>query len=118
MLITLTLAGTTADVRDEPSAAGVWLGRAHLTRMTPGPANGGTTECLGTHNATQLTLAHLVVDLCEAWASSVICKKIRVKRVHALNVRYKPLISVCDTRYVAPMEAKCPNVTLKTDHHT
>lgn len=104
MFITLTLAGTTADVRDEPSTAGVWLSRAHLTRMTPSSANGSTTECLGTHNATQLTLAHLVVDLCEAWASPVVCKNTRGKRVNALNARYKPLLIVCDTRYVALVE--------------
>lgn len=68
----LTLAGATAYVGDEPSATGVRLGRAHLARVTPSSANGGAAQCLGAHNATQLALAHLVADLCEAWAGPVV----------------------------------------------
>lgn len=50
----------------------MWLGRAHLARMTPSSANGGAAQRLGAHNTTQLTLAHLVADLCEARAGSVV----------------------------------------------
>lgn len=68
----LTLACTSADVGDETSSARVWLGRAHLTWVTPRSPDGGATQCLGAHDAAQLTLAHLVVDLCEARPGPVV----------------------------------------------
>lgn len=71
----LTLACSSADVRDEASAAGLWLSRALLTRVTPGSANGGTAQCLSAHDATHLALAHLVDNLGEAWTCSVICEE-------------------------------------------
>lgn len=71
----LTLTCSAADIRDKASATGVRLGRAHLARVTPGTTNGGTAEGLGAHNATQLTLAHLVVDLREAGTGPVVCEK-------------------------------------------
>lgn len=68
----LTLACTGADVGDETSSARVGLGRAHLTWVTPRSPDGGATQCLGAHDAAQLTLAHLVVDLCEARPGPVV----------------------------------------------
>lgn len=71
------LACTGADVGNESSPAGVWLGRAHLTRVTPRSANGGAAERFGAHDATQLTLAHLIVDLSEARSSPVVSLALR-----------------------------------------
>ena len=55
--------------------------------MTPGATNGGTAEGLGTHNATQLTLAHLVVDLREAGAGPVVCVKDRENEGERADMR-------------------------------
>lgn len=68
------MAGPSADVGDEASTAGLWLSRTFLTWVTPGPANSGTAQRLSAHNATHLTLAHLVDHLREARTCSVICK--------------------------------------------
>ena len=70
--VRLTLARSTADVGDEASATGVRLCRAHLTGVSPCPSNGGTAQGLGAHNATQLALAHLVVDLRKAGPGPVV----------------------------------------------
>lgn len=72
LMLILTLASTGADVGDETSSARVGLGRAHLAWVTPCSPDGGATQRLGAHNAAQLTLAHLVVDLCEAWPGPVV----------------------------------------------
>lgn len=61
----LTLAGSGADVGDEASPAGVWLGGALLTGVAPRSTNGGAAEGLGADDSTELTLAHLVVHLGE-----------------------------------------------------
>lgn len=76
----LTLAGSTADVGDESSAAGMRLGRTHLTRMTPGSANGGTTQCLSADDTAQLALAHLIIDLSKARTRPVVCERERYSR--------------------------------------
>lgn len=70
--IALTLAGSSAYIGDEAPAAGVRLGRAHLTWVTPGPSNGGTTHGLGADNSTELALAHLVIHLAEAGAGAIV----------------------------------------------
>ena len=69
---TLTLAGSSADVGDEASTAGLGLGQAHLTGVPPGTPHGGTAQGLGAHDAAHLALTHLVVDLGEAGACSVV----------------------------------------------
>lgn len=66
------LTSPAADIGDEPSATRMGLCWTYLARVTPGAANGGTTQGFGAHNAAQLPLAHLVVDLREAWSRSVI----------------------------------------------
>lgn len=71
------LAGSSADVGDEAPAAGLRLGRAHLTGMAPGPPDGGTAQRLGADDACQLPLAHLVVDLSETRARPVISFTLR-----------------------------------------
>lgn len=71
----LTLTCSSADVGDEAPAAGLRLGWAHLTRMTPGSPNGGTAQRLRTDDACQLPLAHLIIDLSETWACPVICNE-------------------------------------------
>lgn len=70
----LTLAGSSADVGDKPSTAGLGLSGALLTRMTPGSANSGTAQRLGANNSTHLTLAHVVDYLGEARTCSIICE--------------------------------------------
>lgn len=69
-----TLAGPGAVVWDEPSPTGVRLGRAHLTRVTPGPSHCGTAQRLCANDACQLPLAHLVNHRGEARPSSVVCQ--------------------------------------------
>lgn len=76
-LVDLTLAGTGADVGNETSSARVRLGGTHLTRVTPRTSDGGAAQRLGAHDAAQLTLAHLVVDLREARSRPVVCKRDR-----------------------------------------
>lgn len=66
------LAGSSANVGNETSAAGMRLGRAHLTWVTPGPSNGGTTHGLGTDNPTELALAHLVIYLAKAGTGTIV----------------------------------------------
>lgn len=46
------LAGSGADVGDETSPAGVWLGGALLTRVAPCSTNGGAAEGFGADNST------------------------------------------------------------------
>lgn len=76
----LTLAGPSADIWDEATAAGLGLGWAHLTGVAPGSPHGGTAQGLGAHNPRQLALAHLLVHLCETRACPVIWGKKR--KVH------------------------------------
>lgn len=78
--VCLTLARAAADVGDEASATGVRLGGAHLTGVSPCPSDGGTAQCLGAHDATQLALAHLVVDLREAGPGPVVWRGRRRER--------------------------------------
>lgn len=68
----LTLTRSSADVGDESSPAGVWLGGALLTGVAPSPTNGSAAQSLGADDSTELALAHLVVDLSEAWPSPVV----------------------------------------------
>lgn len=67
------MTGSGADVGDESSSAGVWLGGALLTGVTPCSTNGGATQCFGANDPTDLALAHLVVDLGETGSSPVVC---------------------------------------------
>lgn len=69
-----TLAGSSANVGDESSPTGVWLGRALLTRVAPRPANGCAAQSFGADDSAELALAHLVVDLGEARPSPVVCR--------------------------------------------
>lgn len=71
------LTGSGADVWDEASPAGVWLGRALLTGVAPCSANGSTAEGFGADNSTELALAHLVVHLSETWPSPVVSLALR-----------------------------------------
>lgn len=71
------LAGSSADVGDEASPAGVRLRRALLTGMPPRSADGGAAECFGADNSTELTLAHLVVHLGETRPSPVVSLALR-----------------------------------------
>lgn len=68
-----TLARSSANVGDESSPAGVWLGRALLTGVAPRPTNGCAAQSFGADDSAELALAHLVVDLGEAWPSPVVC---------------------------------------------
>lgn len=69
----LTLTGSCANVGDETSSAGVWLGGALLTGVAPRSTNGSTAEGLGADDSTELALAHLVAHLRETWPSPVVC---------------------------------------------
>lgn len=71
------LACSSANVRDEAPSAGVRLGCTLLAGMTPGSADGCTAEGLGAHNATELTLTHLVVDLSETGSCPVVSLALR-----------------------------------------
>ena len=72
MFMTFTLAGSSTNVGNETSSARVRLSRAHLTRVTPGPSNGGTTHGLGTDDPAELSLTHLVIYLAKAGASTIV----------------------------------------------
>lgn len=69
-----TLARPSAVVWYEPSSAGVRLGWAHLTGMTPRPSHCGAAQSLCAHNACELALTHLVMHRGEARPSTVICR--------------------------------------------
>lgn len=69
----LTLTGSSADVGDEASPAGVWLGGALLTGVAPRSTNGSAAEGFGADDSTELALTHLVVHLGETWPSPVVC---------------------------------------------
>lgn len=71
------LAGSSADVGDETSPAGVRLGGALLTGVAPRSANGGATEGFGADDPTELALAHLVAHLGETWPSPVVSLALR-----------------------------------------
>lgn len=66
------LTSSSADVGNEATAAGVRLGRTHLTGVAPGSAHCGTAECFGADNPAELSLAHLVADHSKTRACSVI----------------------------------------------
>lgn len=68
------MAGPCADIRDEASAAGVWLCRAELAGDAPGPAHGSAAERLSAHEAWELALAALRTHLAKAGARPVVCK--------------------------------------------
>lgn len=80
-----TLAGSSAVVWYEPSSAGIRLGWAHLTGVTPCPSHRGTAQGLCAHNASELALTHLVIHGGEAgsrtvvWNTSSFCFFISVK---------------------------------------
>lgn len=67
-----TLARSSANVGDESSPAGVWLGGALLTGVAPRATNGSAAQSFGADDSAELALAHLVVDLGEAWPSPVV----------------------------------------------
>lgn len=67
-----TLAGPGAVVWYEPSSAGIRLGRAHLTGVTPSPSHRGTAQGLCAHNASELALTHLVIHRGEAGSGPVV----------------------------------------------
>lgn len=69
-----TLAGPSAVVWYEPSSAGIRLGWAHLTGVTPCPSHGGTAQGLCAHNASELALTHLVIHRGKAGSSTVVWK--------------------------------------------
>lgn len=69
----LTLAGTSADVWDEASSAGVRLGGALLTGVAPCSANRGTAKGFRADDSTELALAHLVAHLGETWSCPIVC---------------------------------------------
>lgn len=69
----LTLTGTSANVGDEASSAGVWLGWALLAGVAPCSSNGSAAKGLGADDSTELALTHLVVHLRETWPSPVVC---------------------------------------------
>lgn len=71
------LAGSSADVGDEASPAGVRLGGALLTGVAPRSANGGAAEGFGADDSTELALTHLVVHLGETWPSPVVSLALR-----------------------------------------
>lgn len=74
LFVHLTLAGSGANVGDETSSAGVWLGRALLAGVAPRSANRSTAQGFGADDATELALTHLVVHLCETRPSPVVCR--------------------------------------------
>lgn len=71
------LAGSSADVGDEASSAGVWLGGALLAGVAPRSANGSAAEGFGADDSTELALTHLVVHLRETWPSPVVSLTLR-----------------------------------------
>lgn len=66
------LTSSGADVGNEAAAAGVRLGRTHLTGVAPGSAHCGTAKCFGADNPAELSLAHLVAYHSKTRACSVI----------------------------------------------
>lgn len=68
-----TLASPCAVVWYEPSSAGMRLGWAHLTGVTPCPSHCGTAQSLCAHNACELALTHLVIHRSKARSSAVVC---------------------------------------------
>lgn len=80
------MACSSANVRDEAPSAGVRLGCTLLAGMTPGSADGCTAEGLGAHNATELTLTHLVVDLSKTGSCPVVCNGEETEKCYFLSV--------------------------------
>lgn len=68
------MARPSAVVWYEPSSAGVRLGWAHLTGVTPRPSHCGAAQSFCAHNACELALTHLVIHRGEAWPSAVVCR--------------------------------------------
>lgn len=71
------LAGSSSNVGDKSSSAGVGLSGTLFTRVAPGSTNGGTAEGLGANDATELPLTHLIIDLSEAGARPVVSLALR-----------------------------------------
>lgn len=71
------LARSAADIGDEAATAGVWLGGAHLAGVSPGSTNGSAAKSLGANDPAELSLAHLIVDLGEAWSCTVVSLALR-----------------------------------------
>lgn len=69
-----TLAGPSAVVWYEPSSAGIRLGWAHLTGVTPCSSHRGTAQGLGAHDAGELALTHLVIHGGKAGSGTVVWK--------------------------------------------
>lgn len=82
----LTLASSGANVGDEASSAGVWLGRTLLAGVAPRSPNGCTTEGFSTDDSAELSLTHLVVYLGETWPSPVVCGRTEVKQLTVRNI--------------------------------
>lgn len=87
------MTGSSTDVGDEASPAGVRLGGALLAGVSPGPANGGAAEGFGADDPAQLALTHLVIDLREARPRPVVCAGKEARR------RYKVLEKVFPTMH-------------------
>lgn len=68
---------SSANVGDEASPAGVRLSGTLLAGVAPGSTDGGAAERLGAHDATELPLAHLVIDLSEARSCPVVSLALR-----------------------------------------
>lgn len=93
----LTLTGSGADVGDEAAPAGVWLGRALLTGVAPGPADGGAAQRLGAHDPAQLALTHLVVHLRETRPGPVVCGREETGMSYGSVVTDEKLFTSLDT---------------------
>lgn len=83
-----TLAGPSAVVWYEASSAGIRLGWAHLTGVTPRPSHRGTAQGLCAHDASELALAHLVVHGGEAGSRTVVWNTSRVLVLWKLDLRW------------------------------
>lgn len=85
------MTGPRPNVWNEASAAGMWLGRTHLTGMAPRSPNSGTAQGFCADNSTQLALAHLVGYQSEARAGPVIYAKNRKPVSITVKIRNKTL---------------------------
>lgn len=110
------LAGSSANVGDEASSTGVRLSRTLLAGVTPGATDGGTAQCLGAHNATELPLAHLVIDLSEAGSSPVVSLALRASEtIHtSTSVRSDAAPTILAAILTHRLSAVAPCVTLGT----
>lgn len=118
----LTLASSSAYVGDEAPSAGLRLGWAHLAGVTPGPPSGGAAQSLCTHDACELPLAHLVVDLSETRTCPVIwnVKEGRETGFIAMHQSQNQHLQIHKTRDFLPIkmlnDKRPENSIMKTQH--